>query len=154
MILPDDAQAKLCSKHGIAHIINNAYGVQSASLCQLVTAACRKGRVDAVVQSTDKNFMVRCTVAACLTRQIVVVYIAIIYLCVVAFPSSRSSGCCTQVPVGGAIVAAPRSNTQLVEAVNKVYPGRASASPSLDLFMTLLYWGAEGEQAFQGCKML
>lgn len=42
-------------------------------------------------------------------------------------------------------MASPRSNTQLVEAVNKVYPGRASASPSLDLFMTLLYWGAEGK---------
>lgn len=25
-----------------------------------------------------------------------------------------------------------------------MYPGRASASPSLDLFMTLLHWGAEG----------
>jgi hypothetical protein len=31
-----------------------------------------------------------------------------------------------------------------VEAVNQVYPGRASVSPSLDLFMTLLHWGASG----------
>jgi O-phosphoseryl-tRNA(Sec) selenium transferase, SepSecS len=52
-------QAKLCKRHGVAHIVNNAYGVQSAALCQLITAACRKGRVDAIVQSTDKNFMVR-----------------------------------------------------------------------------------------------
>lgn len=51
-------QAKLCSRHGIPHIINNAYGVQSAALCQLVTSACRRGRVDAFIQSTDKNFMV------------------------------------------------------------------------------------------------
>lgn len=50
--------AKLCSSTGIGHIINNAYGVQSAALCKLVTSAWRKGRVDAVVQSTDKNFMV------------------------------------------------------------------------------------------------
>lgn len=50
--------AKLCSKLGIAHVINNAYGVQSAALCKLVASAWRKGRVDAVVQSTDKNFMV------------------------------------------------------------------------------------------------
>ena len=56
-------QAKLCKEHGIAHIVNNAYGVQSAALCQLITAACRKGRVDAIVQSTDKNFMV-CVTAA------------------------------------------------------------------------------------------
>ena len=48
-----------------------------------VTAAWRKGRVDAVVQSTDKNFMV---------------------------------------PVGGAVIAAPKHNTALVEAVNKVGP--------------------------------
>ena len=50
--------AKLCSSIGIGHIINNAYGVQSPALCKLITSAWRKGRVDAVVQSTDKNFMV------------------------------------------------------------------------------------------------
>ena len=50
--------AKLCTTTGIGHIINNAYGVQSAALCKLITSAWRKGRVDAVVQSTDKNFMV------------------------------------------------------------------------------------------------
>mmetsp|Transcript_6066 Transcript_6066/g.17357 ORF Transcript_6066/g.17357 Transcript_6066/m.17357 type:complete len:487 (-) Transcript_6066:1411-2871(-) len=100
--------AKLCAKHGIAHIVNNAYGVQCAQLCKLLTAACRRGRVDAYVQSTDKNFMV---------------------------------------PVGGAIVAAPSSNISLVEAINKVYPGRASVSPILDLFITLLHWGTLGWQA-------
>lgn len=52
------AVAKLCSKLGVPHIINNAYGVQAASLTSAVTAACRRGRVDAIVQSTDKNFMV------------------------------------------------------------------------------------------------
>ncbi len=31
-----------------------------------------------------------------------------------------------------------------VEAVNKVYPGRASVSPSLDLLITLLHLGAHG----------
>lgn len=50
--------AKLCRSAGIGHIINNAYGVQSTALCKLITSASRKGRVDAVVQSTDKNFMV------------------------------------------------------------------------------------------------
>ena len=38
--------------------VNNAYGVQSRSLCALVTKAWRRGRVDGVVQSTDKNFLV------------------------------------------------------------------------------------------------
>jgi len=32
--------------------------MQSKALCAAVTAAWRRGRVDAVVQSTDKNFMV------------------------------------------------------------------------------------------------
>lgn len=39
-------------------MINNAYGIQSAHLCRSITKAWRVGRVDAVVQSTDKNFMV------------------------------------------------------------------------------------------------
>lgn len=74
---PDDivAVAKLCDRVGVPHVVNNAYGVQSAALCAQVTAAWRKGRVDAVVQSMDKNFMV---------------------------------------PVGGAVVAAPKSRPDLV----------------------------------------
>lgn len=52
------AVAKMCHREGVPHVINNAYGVQSASICSSITSACRKGRVDAIVQSTDKNFMV------------------------------------------------------------------------------------------------
>jgi O-phospho-L-seryl-tRNASec:L-selenocysteinyl-tRNA synthase len=57
---PDDVVgvAKLCKAIHVPHIINNAYGVQSKSMCNLITSAWRKGRVDVVVQSTDKNFMV------------------------------------------------------------------------------------------------
>lgn len=57
---PDDVVniAKFCAQAGIPHIINNAYGIQSESTCRLITSAWRKGRVDVVVQSTDKNFMV------------------------------------------------------------------------------------------------
>ncbi len=47
-----------------------------------IAAAWRKGRVDAVVQSTDKNFMV---------------------------------------PVGGAVIAASKQNSSLVDAVNKAW---------------------------------
>jgi O-phosphoseryl-tRNA(Sec) selenium transferase len=50
--------ARLCQEFQVPHVINNAYGVQSRELCQRVTAACRAGRVDLVVQSTDKNFLV------------------------------------------------------------------------------------------------
>ncbi len=97
--------ARICALLDIPHVINNAYGVQSSKLCGLITSALRKHRVDAIIQSTDKNFMV---------------------------------------PVGGAIIAAPKNRTILVEKVNKLYPGRASMAPLLDLLMTLLHWGAEG----------
>lgn len=50
--------ARLCADADVPHVINNAYGVQSSKLCHEVNEACRVGRVDAYVQSTDKNFMV------------------------------------------------------------------------------------------------
>jgi O-phospho-L-seryl-tRNASec:L-selenocysteinyl-tRNA synthase len=46
------------------------------------------------------------------------------------------------VPVGGAIVAAGKP--ELVDRVSSIYPGRASMSPLLDLFITLLSLGAKG----------
>lgn len=50
--------ARLCEEAGCGHIVNNAYGVQCASVCAAISQACRRGRVDAIVQSTDKNFCV------------------------------------------------------------------------------------------------
>ena len=50
--------AQVCATVGVGHVINNAYGVQAQPLCQAICAACRRGRVDAVVQSTDKNLQV------------------------------------------------------------------------------------------------
>ena len=57
---PDDVVgiAKLCQEREVPHIVNNAYGVQSRHMCKMISSAWRKGRVDGVVQSTDKNFMV------------------------------------------------------------------------------------------------
>lgn len=46
------------------------------------------------------------------------------------------------VPVGGAIIYG--YNKELVKKVSEVYPGRASAAPILDLFITLLSMGREG----------
>ncbi|KAL7568547.1 hypothetical protein ACA910_002659 [Epithemia clementina (nom. ined.)] len=43
---------------GIAHVINHAYGLQCRKTCQLLNRACTIGRVDAIVCSTDKNFLV------------------------------------------------------------------------------------------------
>lgn len=95
--------AKLCTEYGIGHVINNAYGLQSSKICHEVNEACRLGRVDAWVSSTDKNFLV---------------------------------------PVGGAIVAGPSS--AFIDSVSRCYPGRASVSPILDLFITLLSMGQSG----------
>ncbi|XP_077400697.1 O-phosphoseryl-tRNA(Sec) selenium transferase isoform X3 [Vanacampus margaritifer] len=95
--------ATLCDKYDIPHIVNNAYGVQSSKCMHLIQQGARVGRIDAFVQSLDKNFMV---------------------------------------PVGGAVIAG--FDEAFVQEISKTYPGRASASPSLDLLITLLTLGANG----------
>ena len=98
-----DEIGKLCSKHNCGHIINNAYGVQCSTINKLINRTATIGRVDYIVQSTDKNFMV---------------------------------------PVGGAIVTSP--SPHLIAKLSASYPGRASAAPILDLFITLLSMGQQG----------
>ena len=46
------------------------------------------------------------------------------------------------VPVGGAIITCPDPKT--ITEISRLYPGRASISPVLDLFITLLSMGEEG----------
>lgn len=53
-----DRVAKLCQAHNVHHIINNAYGLQCPATSKLINRACVVGRVDAIVCSTDKNFLV------------------------------------------------------------------------------------------------
>lgn len=95
--------AIICANYDIPHIVNNAYGVQSSKCMHLIQQGARVGRIDAFVQSLDKNFMV---------------------------------------PVGGAIIAG--FNESFIQEISKMYPGRASASPSLDVLITLLSLGASG----------
>ena len=99
--------ARLCHEVDIPHIVNNAYGVQCSACMKAIATASRHARLDAFVQSTDKNFLV---------------------------------------PVGGAIVATASKEygSQLLAKLRSTYPGRASISPVLDLFTTLLYLGASG----------
>jgi O-phospho-L-seryl-tRNASec:L-selenocysteinyl-tRNA synthase len=49
--------SKACAGHDVPLVINNAYGVQSERVMGEVRAAVDAGRVDAVVQSSDKNFL-------------------------------------------------------------------------------------------------
>ena len=100
------ALAALAADLGVGHVVNNAYGVAVGRYAAALCEACARGRVDAVVQSTDKNFLV---------------------------------------PVGGAVVCAPSKAS--VRAVSAAYPGRASAGPVLDLFVTLLQMGRRGWRA-------
>ncbi|GFO47620.1 O-phosphoseryl-tRNA(sec) selenium transferase [Plakobranchus ocellatus] len=48
------------------------------------------------------------------------------------------------VPVGGSIIAG--FDKDFINEIGKTYPGRASATPSVDLFITLLSLGANGYQ--------
>ena len=58
--LPDDILgiSRLCRELDVPHVVNNAYGLQSPTIMKQLDAASRHGRIDAIVQSTDKNFMV------------------------------------------------------------------------------------------------
>ena len=49
--------AKIASDSGVYHVINNAYGVQSREIMKKIQGAIDVGRVDAIIQSTDKNFL-------------------------------------------------------------------------------------------------
>lgn len=46
------------------------------------------------------------------------------------------------VPVGGSIIYG--NDKKLIKSISELYPGRASAAPILDLFITLLSMGKEG----------
>ena len=57
---PDDVinVSQICKKKDIALVVNNAYGLQCSKCCHLINEALRVGRLDLVVQSTDKNLAV------------------------------------------------------------------------------------------------
>jgi O-phospho-L-seryl-tRNASec:L-selenocysteinyl-tRNA synthase len=47
--------SKFAKENNLVHIIINAYGVQSPEWMKLIRSAIDAGRVDAIIQSTDKN---------------------------------------------------------------------------------------------------
>ena len=49
---------RLCADASVPHVANNAYGVQCTACMKAIAAASRHGRLDAFIQSTDKNFLV------------------------------------------------------------------------------------------------
>lgn len=57
--VPDDIKsiAKFAKEKKLIHIVNNAYGIQSHLLLKILRSAIDAGRVDAIIQSTDKCFL-------------------------------------------------------------------------------------------------
>jgi O-phospho-L-seryl-tRNASec:L-selenocysteinyl-tRNA synthase len=55
----DDIKAisKFAEEHDLVHIVVNAYGVQSPEWMKLIRSGIDAGRIDAIIQSTDKNFL-------------------------------------------------------------------------------------------------
>ncbi len=49
--------AKLCDTYSSPLVVNNAYGVQVASIMSTISSAIDAGRVDLIIQSGDKNFL-------------------------------------------------------------------------------------------------
>ncbi|MHA2140868.1 MAG: O-phosphoseryl-tRNA(Sec) selenium transferase [Candidatus Thorarchaeota archaeon] len=49
--------ARLCNDRAIPLVVNNAYGVQSKNVMARLSSAIDAGRVDAIIQSSDKNFL-------------------------------------------------------------------------------------------------
>lgn len=50
--------AKVCKEKSINHVINSAYGLQCSKISSDLVEASKKGTVDVIISSTDKNFMV------------------------------------------------------------------------------------------------
>lgn len=101
--------ALLCQELGVPHVVNNAYGLQCSKITHGINEACRLGRVDAVVQSTDKNFLVPVGGA------------------VIAGP-----GAATAAAGGGGPEQQGRESKRgpgLVSQICKMYPGRAGSAP-------------------------
>ncbi|UCE11263.1 MAG: O-phosphoseryl-tRNA(Sec) selenium transferase [Candidatus Thorarchaeota archaeon] len=49
--------ARFCADRDVPLVVNNAYGVQSENVMREVMTSIDAGRVDAIVQSSDKNFL-------------------------------------------------------------------------------------------------
>jgi len=49
--------SKFAQEKNLVHIVINAYGVQSPEWMKLIRSAIDAGKIDAIIQSTDKNFL-------------------------------------------------------------------------------------------------
>ncbi|VDN97290.1 unnamed protein product [Rodentolepis nana] len=124
--VPDRLPAitRLCRKYGnIPHLVNNAYGVQSKRCMGLIECAWTE------VKSTHSEGN---------STQSPSPPLDLLYV--------QSTDKNLMIPVGGAIIAG--FSKDLIKEIAESYPGkcagRASGTPSLDVFATLLHLGRRG----------
>ena len=147
--LPDDplAMGRLAAALGVPHVVNNAYGVQSPAVARRLDAAL--GAHAAAVAKADTEHRRAAAAAAKAADGTAAADAPAVPLpapaldCRVdAFVQSGDKN--FLVPVGGSVVAGPLAKAGLPEATAALYPGRAGASATFDLFVTLLEMGRDG----------
>ncbi|TPP63611.1 O-phospho-L-seryl-tRNASec:L-selenocysteinyl-tRNA synthase [Fasciola gigantica] len=133
--VPDRLHAitKLCLAHGVSHLINNAYGVQSPR-CMRMIESCGKLLLSLARDSSPVGTEPTSGGDSRVEKTSIDQPIDLLYV--------QSTDKNLLVPVGGAIVAG--FDKDLVSEVAKTYPGRASATPSIDVLATLLHLGSSG----------
>ena len=109
-----------------------------------VTSAWRKGRVDAVVQSTDKNFMVPVGGAVVAAGIQDVSLVTAVNKVVTHICSTYQLGAPVYQAISGRKPLFARAILHNVWCELQAYPGRASMTPLLDVLITLLQWGVSG----------
>nr|CDS28762.1 o phosphoseryl tRNA(Sec) selenium [Hymenolepis microstoma] len=119
--VPDRLSAitRLCKKYGnIPHLVNNAYGVQSKRCMGLIECAWTEAKSTQSEGNSTQS-----------SPPLDLLYV-------------QSTDKNLMVPVGGAIIAG--FSKDLIKEIAESYPGRASGTPSLDVFATLLHLGRRG----------
>ncbi|VDM32539.1 unnamed protein product [Hydatigera taeniaeformis] len=129
--VPDRLPAitRLCKAQGIPHLVNNAYGVQSKRCMRLIESAWAEVHHPVAGKRADgekRNVVDGNTNDS---KPLDLLYV-------------QSTDKNLMVPVGGAIIAG--FSKSLLQEIAESYPGRASGSPTLDVFATLLHLGRSG----------
>ena len=127
------AIAAVCDRHNLPHVVNNAYGVQSTKCMHVINEAMRVGRVDAVVQSTDKVHHWLSTAPPSFLLSDALARLAVFFAPIPPHHHRhrhRHRLCCAaqwlweqnlMVPVGGGIVAS--ASKEFIDLLSKTYPG-------------------------------
>uniref|UniRef100_A0A0V0J2I3 O-phosphoseryl-tRNA(Sec) selenium transferase n=2 Tax=Schistocephalus solidus TaxID=70667 RepID=A0A0V0J2I3_SCHSO len=129
------AVSRLCVRYGIPHLVNNAYGVQSKRCMRMIESSWK-------VLSSNSTSSTEPSLYSVESNGIDDHRIG--QLSPPDFLYVQSTDKNLMVPVGGAIIAG--FSNEIVKQVAESYPGRASGTPAIDIFATLLCLGWRGWQ--------